>query len=182
MNLSRHETYYNILGISSNSSQAEIKSAYLKLAKETHPDATGSSENAEFIRIKEAFEVLSDPGKKKSYDWFVEHKQHSYEKENAARSRFEQNASLFRQSVTANTSASTSASAYAAGNTVKSSEYVEAEKFRQQLRNKFPRNEQERRQKVHARKVPLRSRVSLGVLLLPVLLTGAWAYGGYRMA
>jgi molecular chaperone DnaJ len=60
------KNYYFILGISSNSSQDEIKSAYRRLAKEFHPDHYGQS--SPFINIQEAYSVLSDPIQRKSYD------------------------------------------------------------------------------------------------------------------
>ena len=62
--------YYQILGVSSPSTEDEIKRAYRKLALETHPDRNhGSPEAAErFKDISEAYGVLSDPEKKKEYD------------------------------------------------------------------------------------------------------------------
>jgi DnaJ-class molecular chaperone len=60
------KNYYIILGISSSSSQDEIKSAYRRLAKEFHPDHYGQS--SPFLNIQEAYSVLSDPIRRKSYD------------------------------------------------------------------------------------------------------------------
>lgn len=61
--------YYKILGIEKNASVDEIKSAYRKKSKETHPDINktqGAEE--EFKKISEAYEVLIDPQKKQMYD------------------------------------------------------------------------------------------------------------------
>ena len=64
--------YYEVLGVGKNATDAEIKSAYRKLAKECHPDLHPNDKNAEerFKELNEANEVLSDPEKRKRYDQF----------------------------------------------------------------------------------------------------------------
>ena len=64
--------YYEVLGVSKDASEAEIKSAYRKKAKECHPDLHPNDKNAEerFKELNEANEVLSDPEKLKRYDQF----------------------------------------------------------------------------------------------------------------
>lgn len=66
--------YYEILNVSRDASQDEIKSAYRKLAKKYHPDVNPDDEEAEkkFKEINEAYEVLSDPEKRRRYDMFGE--------------------------------------------------------------------------------------------------------------
>lgn len=63
--------YYEILGINKNATDAEIKSAFRKLAKEYHPDVS-KDPNAEekFKEIQEAYAILSDEQKRKQYDQF----------------------------------------------------------------------------------------------------------------
>ena len=63
--------YYDVLGVSKNASDAEIKSAFRKLAKQYHPDIC-KEENAEakFKEVQEAYSVLSDEKKRKQYDQF----------------------------------------------------------------------------------------------------------------
>jgi molecular chaperone DnaJ len=63
--------YYEILGVSRNASDDEIKKAFRRLAKQYHPDAN-KEQGAEgrFIEINEAYEVLSDPQKRTAYDRF----------------------------------------------------------------------------------------------------------------
>ncbi len=62
--------YYKILGVSETASDAEIKRAYRKLAKEYHPDKRGGDKQAEerFKEISEAYSILSDPEKRRQYD------------------------------------------------------------------------------------------------------------------
>ncbi|OGV89523.1 hypothetical protein A2Z41_01600 [Microgenomates group bacterium RBG_19FT_COMBO_39_10] len=63
--------YYDILGVSKNTSKDEIRKAYRKKALEWHPDRNKSSNaNEKFKEINEAYEVLSDPKKKETYDQF----------------------------------------------------------------------------------------------------------------
>ncbi|MBQ6217420.1 MAG: molecular chaperone DnaJ [Erysipelotrichaceae bacterium] len=63
--------YYEVLGISKGASEDEIKKAYRKLAKQYHPDVNKAPDaEAKFKEINEAYEVLSDPQKKATYDQF----------------------------------------------------------------------------------------------------------------
>ena len=63
--------YYEVLGVSKDASQDEIKSAFRKLAKKYHPDVSKEENAAEkFKECQEAYAVLSDEGKRKQYDQF----------------------------------------------------------------------------------------------------------------
>jgi len=64
------QDYYDVLGVSKNASNEEIKKTYRKLAKQYHPDANQGNKKAEekFKEISEAYAVLSNNEKRKKYD------------------------------------------------------------------------------------------------------------------
>ncbi|WP_074408762.1 MULTISPECIES: molecular chaperone DnaJ [Aquimarina] len=66
------EDFYDILGVSKNATEAEIKKAYRKKAIEYHPDKNPGDKTAEekFKKAAEAYEILSDPDKKARYDQY----------------------------------------------------------------------------------------------------------------
>jgi molecular chaperone DnaJ len=66
--------YYQILGVSRNASEKEVKQAYRRLARKHHPDLNPGDKSAEakFKEINAAYEVLSNPEKRKKYDQFGE--------------------------------------------------------------------------------------------------------------
>lgn len=64
--------YYEVLEVGREASDADIKKAYRKLAKQYHPDVNSGDKTSEakFKEVNEAYEVLSDPQKKSRYDQF----------------------------------------------------------------------------------------------------------------
>jgi len=71
--------YYEVLGVSRKATEKEIKQAYRRLARKYHPDVNSGDKSAEarFKEINAAYEVLSDPEKRKKYDRFGENWQYA---------------------------------------------------------------------------------------------------------
>ncbi len=67
---SKKRDYYEVLGVSKDASLKEIKVAYRRLARKHHPDLNKTNPKAKemFIELQEAYEVLSDEGKRRNYD------------------------------------------------------------------------------------------------------------------
>lgn len=68
--MTKDKDYYDILGVEKDADENEIKLAYRKLAKKYHPDLNREDKNAieKFIKVKEAYDTLIDPVKRKIYD------------------------------------------------------------------------------------------------------------------
>ena len=70
--MAEYPDYYNVLGVDKNASLDDIKKQYRKLARKYHPDVSKEKDKKlaeeKFKQVKEAYEVLKDPAKKKTYD------------------------------------------------------------------------------------------------------------------
>lgn len=64
----QQEDYYQILGVSHDASDDEIRKAYRKMARKYHPDIAGEQYKDKFEQVNRAYSVLSDPQKKQMYD------------------------------------------------------------------------------------------------------------------
>lgn len=60
--------FYEVLGLQRGDDQAKIKRGYRKLARQFHPDNQKTGEEQKFLVVKDAYDVLSDPSKRKIYD------------------------------------------------------------------------------------------------------------------
>ena len=60
--------YYDVLGVLPGAGADEIKRAYRQLARRYHPDISGDDRAAVFLEVSRAYDVLSDPARRRSYD------------------------------------------------------------------------------------------------------------------
>lgn len=104
------KNYYNILEIDTDATEAEIKSAFRKLARKWHPDVAGNSPEVvkRFKEINEAYEVLSDSDKRTKYD-ILRGILHTKSKEN--KTRTQQNQQTSQQTSTKQTQQTKTSSA-----------------------------------------------------------------------
>ena len=65
--MSSKKDYYEVLGVSKDASDEDIKRSFRKLAKMYHPDNKETGDEAKFKEIGEAYAILSDPQKRKQY-------------------------------------------------------------------------------------------------------------------
>ncbi len=79
--------YYKVLGVERSASEADIKSAYRKLARKYHPDVNPNNKKAEaqFKDVNEAYQVLSDPEKRRKYDQLGADWEHGLDQEEILR-------------------------------------------------------------------------------------------------
>jgi len=63
--------YYEVLGLSKDATQEEIKKNFRELAKKTHPDKTKEDSEEEMMKLNEAYEVLSDKESREKYDRYL---------------------------------------------------------------------------------------------------------------
>lgn len=60
--------YYEFLAVSKNATEAEIRTAYRRLAQDHHPDHSGDADAIKFRKVQEAYDTLSDPKSRAAYD------------------------------------------------------------------------------------------------------------------
>jgi molecular chaperone DnaJ len=91
--------YYKILGVTRTAADKDIKAAYRRLARQYHPDVNPGNKSAEerFKEINEAYEVISDPEKRKKYDQYGDQWQYADQLNEAAQRQGKSGSWNFRQ-------------------------------------------------------------------------------------
>ncbi|CAK9817229.1 DnaJ homolog subfamily C member 4 [Anthophora plagiata] len=85
-NQRREHTYYEVLRIPTNATQKEIRDAYIKMSKDLHPDNSRKGNHADFVKINEAYNVLSKAKTRHYYDMDLK-----YNSNNNSSSSFSEN-------------------------------------------------------------------------------------------
>ena len=62
------QNHYDVLGVSSHATQSEIRSAYRRRVRQEHPDVAHDANHASIAAVNEAWNVLSDPAKRRMFD------------------------------------------------------------------------------------------------------------------
>jgi len=70
------KSYYVILGVSPTEDKRGIRAAYCELARKLHPDVAGQQATSAFHEVTEAYQVLSDPQRRREYDAELQHAPH----------------------------------------------------------------------------------------------------------
>jgi molecular chaperone DnaJ len=82
-------THYQVLDLKPTATQAEIKQAYRRLAKQHHPDANRTSSHEKISQINAAYEVLGDPQARRSYDRQLQYSDTGYSEARSRKERTE---------------------------------------------------------------------------------------------
>lgn len=69
LGIRHYSTHYETLGINKNAKASDIKKAYIKKTKAHHPDVLDSDDGEKFLKIAEAYEVLSNASSRREYDY-----------------------------------------------------------------------------------------------------------------
>ncbi|XP_018402177.1 PREDICTED: dnaJ homolog subfamily C member 4-like [Cyphomyrmex costatus] len=79
------QNHYEILNVSPDASQKEIRQAFIKLSKQLHPDTSGKQGHADFVRLNEAYMILGKENTRRLYDFDLKYKfnpSHIYNSQN----------------------------------------------------------------------------------------------------
>jgi len=98
--LSKHSTYYELLGVTPKSNEREIKKAFRGLAKKYHPDINPAEDAANMFRmVHEAYEILSDPYRRQIYDYLLARQEivRKYKKEQREQNSYKENEQEFER-------------------------------------------------------------------------------------
>ncbi|XP_018051682.1 PREDICTED: dnaJ homolog subfamily C member 4-like [Atta colombica] len=71
------QNHYEILNVSPNASQKEIRQAFIKLSKQLHPDTSGKQSHTDFIRLNEAYMILSKENTRRQYDFDLKYNKYN---------------------------------------------------------------------------------------------------------
>ena len=153
------KTHYDVLGISADATDAQVKEAYRKVAKQTHPDLVGPNfGNARFVEVSEAIDILGCPEKRRVYDMGLPGTRVINTDEDIV--MHDSSPSLYRPPAK-QTSGSETPTFY-----------------RKQLKHKFARTDADRIRKMAVRKKPVRGPGALALVVsVPVVGAAVW-FGG----
>ncbi|XP_012524194.1 dnaJ homolog subfamily C member 4 [Monomorium pharaonis] len=71
------QNHYEILNVSPDASQKDIRQAFIRLSKQLHPDTSGKQGHSDFVRLNEAYKILGKENTRRQYDFYLKYNKYN---------------------------------------------------------------------------------------------------------